>query len=141
MVYKIASTSDFQMNTGNGLQWEIGRTNILHHKMQAIFYVIPTCMKVSRQLNALIRIKNNFDRKERFLMYKCLVLSDFNYRHLVWHSISVKLIRKMERAHERALRFLLKDSFASYEQLLIKSRMSSLHICRVRAIAIEAYKG
>ena len=37
-------------------------------------------------------------------------------------------------------RFLLNDSFASYEQLLIGSGMNSLQLCRVRALAIEVYK-
>ncbi len=103
-------------------------------------HVDVICKKASRQLNALIRIKKNLDRKERFLLYKSFILSNFNHCRLVWHCVSVKLMRKMERVQERALRFLLSDSFACYEQLLIESGMSSLHLCRVRALATEIYK-
>ena len=46
----------------------------------------------------------------------------------------------MERIQEKALRLLLNDNFACYEQLLIESGMSSLHLCRVRALATEVYK-
>ncbi len=58
----------------------------------------------------------------------------------MWHCVSVELMRKMEKVQERALRFLLNDNFACYEQLLIESEMSSLHLCRVRALATEVYK-
>ncbi len=44
-------------------------------------HVDVICMNASRQLNALIRIKKNLDRKERFLMYKSLILLSFNYCH------------------------------------------------------------
>ncbi len=46
-------------------------------------------------------------------------------------------MRKMERIQERALRFVLN---ASYDQLLTDSGISSLHLCRVRASAVEVYK-
>ncbi len=51
-------------------------------------------------------------------------------------------MRKMERIQERALRFVLNDNCASYEQLLTDSGISSLHLydCRVRASAVEVYK-
>ncbi len=36
--------------------------------------------------------------------------------------------------------FLLNDNCASYEQLVSESGISSLHLCRVRASAVEVYK-
>ncbi len=45
-----------------------------------------------------------------------------------------------ERIQERALRFVLNDNCASYEQLLTESLISSLHLRRVRASAVEVYK-
>ncbi len=46
-------------------------------------HVDVICKKASRQLNAFMRIKKNLDRKERFLLYKSFILSNFNYCHLV----------------------------------------------------------
>ncbi len=45
-------------------------------------------------------------------------------------------MRKMEKVQERELRFLLNDSFASYEQLLI---VSGIHVCRIRALATDGW--
>ncbi len=41
-------------------------------------HVDVICKKTSRQLNALIRTKKNLDRKEMFLLYKSVILSNFN---------------------------------------------------------------
>ncbi len=103
-------------------------------------HVDSICVKASRQLNALIRIKKKLNRKEKLLLFQSFILSNFNYCPLMWHCVNWKSVRKMERIQERALRFVLNDNCASYEQLLTDSGISSLHLCRVRASAVEVYK-
>ena len=46
----------------------------------------------------------------------------------------------MEKAQERALRFVYEDFSSSYEDLLQKTGLPSLHIRRMRIMAIEVFK-
>jgi hypothetical protein len=48
--------------------------------------------------------------------------------------------RKIEKIQERALRFIYEDYSSSHEDLLNKSRLSTLKIRRLRTMAIEVYK-
>ena len=46
----------------------------------------------------------------------------------------------MAKAQEQALRFVYEDFISSYEDLLRKTGLPSLHIRRMRTMAIEAFK-
>ena len=62
------------------------------------------------------------------------------YTSIVWHFCSEGNTQKMERIQERALRFIYNDQQASYESLLQKSGLTSLHIRRMKGMALEAFK-
>ena len=47
---------------------------------------------------------------------------------------------KIEKIQERALRFIYQDYYSSYDTLLGKSKLPSLKVRRLRAIALEAFK-
>ena len=51
-----------------------------------------------------------------------------------------KLIQKIEKIQERALRFIYQDYNSSYDTLLGKSKLPSLKVRRLRAIALETFK-
>ena len=46
----------------------------------------------------------------------------------------------MERIQERALRFIYDDFLTSYEELLVKSKLPSLKLRRIRTMALESFK-
>ena len=46
----------------------------------------------------------------------------------------------MEKIPERALKFICNDHNSTYEELLIKSKMPSLKVRRIRSIAVETLK-
>ena len=46
----------------------------------------------------------------------------------------------MEKVQERALRFVYEDFDSSYEDILQKTGLPSLHIRRMRLMAIEVFK-
>ena len=48
--------------------------------------------------------------------------------------------KKVDKIHERALRFICEDCSASYDELLSKSKLPSLKVRRMRSLAIEVYK-
>ena len=98
------------------------------------------CMKASRQLNALIRIRQNLGYSQRKQVYESFILSNFNFCPIVIHQCSIRSTRKMEKIQQRALRFLTGDSDSSYDQLLTKTGMSSLTLTRMKNIATEVFK-
>jgi hypothetical protein len=50
------------------------------------------------------------------------------------HFCSETNTKKIEKIQERALRFVYQDYEASYENLLIKAKMPTQHIRRIRTI-------
>ena len=48
--------------------------------------------------------------------------------------------KKLEKVQERALRFIYSDYTSSYECLLDKAQVPSLHVKRMRTMALETYK-
>jgi hypothetical protein len=103
-------------------------------------HIADLCKKTSRQLNVLKRIGHYLNRECKLLIYHSFILSNFNYCPLAWHFCSVGNTRKLERIQERALRFIYEDHDSSYDALLQKSKFPSLHIRRLKSMAIEVYK-
>ena len=73
-------------------------------------------------------------------MYYTFIMSNFSYCPLVWHSYGEVNTKKIEKFQERALRFIYQDYNSSYDTLLGKSKLPSLKVRRLRAIALEAFK-
>ena len=78
--------------------------------------------------------------KTKILIYKSFIKSNFNYCPLVWHLCSKRSTAKMEKLHYRALRLVFSDFSSSYEAFLERANMPTLHVNRIRLIAIETFK-
>ena len=79
------------------------------------------CKKAGQQLNSLYRLNKYLTFESKKVLVNSFIFSNFNYCPLVWHitlSISEK---KIEKIHERSLRFLYEDFNSSYDQLLERS--------------------
>jgi hypothetical protein len=50
------------------------------------------------------------------------------------------ILPKIEKIQERALRFVYQDYEASYENLLIKAKIPTQHIRRIRTMALETFQ-
>ena len=53
---------------------------------------------------------------------------------------SEKSMKKIEKIHERALRFLYNDSNSSYDDLLAKAGKCTMKISRHRTLSTEIYE-
>ena len=73
-------------------------------------------------------------------LFKSFIQSNFNYCPLVWHFCSKANTEKLEKLQYRALRIVFNDYISSYESLLNKVNLPTLHINRLRCIATETYK-
>ena len=98
------------------------------------------CSNASRQINVMYRFTGIFDFKQREAIHNTFILSNFNYCPIVWHFCSKSSSRKMEKIQERALRFLFNDKRSTYEDLLEKCQSSTLHLRRIKTIALEVFK-
>ena len=58
----------------------------------------------------------------------------------MWHFCSKTSSAKMEKLQYRALRLVFNDFDSSYETLLERVNMPTLHISRIRLIAVETFK-
>ena len=83
--------------------------------------------------------------KNRHTSYKTWKTNNllFIYHPLVWHFCGEVNTKKVEKIQERALRFIYEDysaSYKMYDELLSKSKLSTLKVRRMRSLAIEVYK-
>jgi len=98
------------------------------------------CKKAAKQLNVLLRLSKFLTSDNKILIYKLFIRSNFNFCPLVWHFCSKTNSDKLEKLQHRALRITFNDFSSSYETLLDRANMPTLHLSRLRTMAIEAYK-
>ena len=98
------------------------------------------CKKAARQLNVLLRLSKFLSAENKILIYKSFIRSNFNYCPLVWHFCSKTNSDKLEKLQHRALRITFNDFSSNYETLLKKADMPTLHLSRIRSMAIETFK-
>ena len=71
--------------------------------------VSAICKKANNQPNAISRIGTDRGQKEKEILIKSFVYSNFNYGPLIWHFTTCKGINKKEKVQERSLKFVLND--------------------------------
>lgn len=104
-------------------------------------HISDICKKAARQINVLLRLSKYLSLETKILIYKSFIRSNFNYCPLVWHFCSKASNNKMEKLqYYRALRLVFNDFNSSYEALLEKVSMPTLHVNRIRLIAMETFK-
>ena len=72
--------------------------------------------------------------KEKEILLNSFVYSNFDYCPIVWHFCSAKLVEKMEKIQERALRILYNDFFRDYESTLNKCGKSTMEVNRLELL-------
>ena len=103
-------------------------------------HIVNICKKAARRINVLLRLSNVLNKEIKILIYKSFIYSNFNYCPLVWHFCSKASTDKLEKMQYRVVRLVFKDFTSSYDDLLTKANMPTLHISRMRTMAIEAFK-
>jgi hypothetical protein len=102
--------------------------------------IFNECKKAVQQLNILKRIGKNLSKLNRSINFYTFIFSNFNFCPLSRHLCSEKNTKKIEKVQERALRFVYFDYTSSYDELLVKVKLPSLHVRRTRLMAIETFK-
>lgn len=147
LLSKSLPSNPTQSNTvcfkGNQIQFE-EEVDLLglkiDNKLTFSSYISKMCKSAAGQLNALKRLSPYIKQKERTILVKSFVLSNFNYCPLVWHFCSSSDINKIERIQLRSLRFIHNDYSSNYEELLMKAGKCSLYSSRLQLFCTEIYK-
>ena len=112
----------------------------IDYKLNFDIHIKNLCRKASQQLNVLKRISGFLSKLNKLTIFHTFVLSNFNFCPLAWHFCSKTNTQKLEKIQERALRFIYEDYESSYDQLLIIAKVPSLHVRRMRTMAVETFK-
>ena len=76
----------------------------------------------------------------RRTLMNTLIESQFNYCPLIWMFHSRTVNNKINCIHERALRLVYSDQVSSFDQLLKKDQLYSIHHRNIQSLAIKLYK-
>ena len=74
------------------------------------------------------------------MLLKTFIESQFSYCPLIWMFCSIKMNRKINHIHERALRLVYNDYTSSFGELLEKDKSVCIHHRNIQYVAIEMYK-
>ena len=96
--------------------------------------------KGSKTINALKRLSKFLTFESRMAIFRSFIMSYFNYCSLVWHACGVQNTKKLKKLQGRALRFVYLDKVSSYDDLLTKATLTTLHLGRLKMLATEVYK-
>ena len=80
------------------------------------------------------------DVKQRQLIMKSFINSQFGYCPIVWMFHSRKMNNRINKIHERSLRIVFNDNTSSFRDLLVKDNSVTIHERNIQNLAIELYK-
>ena len=90
-------------------------------------HILSLCKKVNRKLHALTRVSKYMTLNKCRILMRSFIISQFNYRPLIWMIENRGLNDKINRIHERALRIVYDDYIFSFEDLLSKDKSVTLN--------------
>ena len=112
----------------------------IDNKLNFDEHVSDMCSKVTQKLHALSRVSHFMTLKQRQVVMKSFILSQFGYCPLVWMFHSRKLNNRINTLHERALRIVYKNSKSTFNELLQIDNSFTIHERNIQTLGIELYK-
>ena len=103
-------------------------------------HVSSLCRKAGNKLSGLARLSNFISFKQRRILLKTFIESQFGYCPLIWMLHSRRVNNKINHLHERSLRIVYKDNYSSYVDLLVKDKSFTIDQRNIHPLAIELFK-
>ena len=103
-------------------------------------YVISLCKKAGRKLAVLARLSKFMSFKQKRILMKTFVGSQFGYCPPFWMFHSRKVNSKINHLQERSLRIVYNDYKTSFEDLLKKDNSFKIHHKNIQSLALELFK-
>ena len=98
------------------------------------------CKKSSQKLHALARISKCISLRQRRIIMKSFIISQFGCCSIVWMFHSKRLNRRINNIDERSLRLVYQDYNSSFEELLHKDNSMSAHERNTQTLAVEVFR-
>ena len=113
---------------------------IMDSKLECDEHVKSLCLKANRNISALSRVAKIIDKPKCKLLYNSFVTSNFRYSPLIWMFCGKTANNEINRVHKRALRIILRDYDASFDELLVENEEKTIHVRNLQMLMIEVYK-
>ena len=111
----------------------------IDNKLKFDNHFAKICRKVSQQIAVLKRMKKMLPFETRRDLYLSLILPHFNSCSETWTFCIKRAADKLERLNERAIRFVFRDKYTSYSELLNALGPSSLKQQRLIRITLSIF--
>ena len=130
-------------NIGNEKIWESSKQKLLgldiDRNLNFNEHVSSLCRKAGNKLSVLARLSNFMSFKQRRILLKTFIESQFGYCLLVWMFHSGRVNNKINHLHERSLRIVYKE-LQLLRDLLVKDKSFTIHQRNIQSLAIELFK-
>ena len=103
-------------------------------------HITNLCKKAGAKLNAIKRLGIFLNENERKLLIDAHVTAPFHYSSTVWHFCEISQIHKMEKLHERCIRFIYNEYDKEYFNILVEKKLNTLYGERMQIMCCETYK-
>ena len=112
----------------------------IDNKLSFDNHVKKICRKASQKTCALSRISNYLNSKQKEILFKGMLRSQFSYYPLILMFCSRKSNNLINKAHERSLRIGSGDNHSSFKSLLRKHKEITIHQRNLQVLMTETYK-
>ena len=85
-------------------------------------YFKSMCKKAGDKLNSIKRLGIHLNENDRKILVEAHVISQFNYSSIVWHFCGFSDVHKMEKLHERCIRFIYNEYDKNYFDILNENK-------------------
>ena len=129
---------------GESLIWESQREKLLgvhiDRDLSFKYHVTNLCKKAGQKLSALLRLGRYHNFDQRRVLMKSFIDSQFGYSPLAWMFYDRGVNNKINKIHERALRYVYQNETLSFEDLLKMDESVTIHHRNIQHLAIEMFK-
>ena len=94
----------------------------------------------NQKLSSLIRVAPFMTDFNKKVIFNSFFKGQFNYCPLLWMFSTRKVNHKINRLHERGSRALLNDETSTFNDMLLKSNDTTIHVKNIQKLIIELYK-
>ena len=131
-------------NIGSKKIWESNKQKLLgldiDKNLNFNEHVSSLCRKVGNKLSVLARLSNFMSFKQRRVLLKTFIESQFGYCPPIWMFHSRRVNNKINHLHERSLRIVYKGNYSSYVDLLVKDKSFTIHQRNIQSLPVELFK-
>ncbi|KAL9976578.1 hypothetical protein ACROYT_G013899 [Oculina patagonica] len=112
---------------------------IVNDSLHFTKHVLKLCKKIAKQIDVLSRLKNILSFSSKLSLYTSFIMSYFSYCSSIWHHCLKSDSSKLNKLHERVLRYVYRDLSSDYSSLANHIGYTQ-EDCRIQDMLIIVFK-